>query len=136
METYRKMRDRQQKEVNEFPIGFAFSNEQLERELARLETTKEECVSIGAGGFIRKKDRNAFFDMMDRHERERKEAMQDEDFAYSAFLCELNNHEYSYTEDPNDAIEALGLSAKEVIDNPVLNKALCRACEKAMECDW
>lgn len=29
MESYREMRERQQKEFNELPLGFAFSNEQF-----------------------------------------------------------------------------------------------------------
>lgn len=127
METYVQLRNRHQEEVNNFPIGFAFNDKQLEEELQRLETKASDCISIGAGGFIRKKDKEIFVTMMRRHKKEMKEAMKDEEFAYQAFLCELQNHEYSYTEDPEDALNALGLSVFDIENNPVLNKAYVRA---------
>lgn len=131
METYAQLRNRHQEEVNNFPIGFAFSEKQLKEQLQKLGVTKEECISIGAGGFIRKKDKDAFLEMMKRHSKEQEEAMQNEEFAYQALLCELNNHEYSYTEDPEDALNALGLSVFDIENNPVLNKAYVRAERKA-----
>ena len=137
METYKQMNNRHQQEVNDFPIGFAFSQDQLKKELERLGVTKDEVIGIGYGGFIRKSDRDAYIKMMKKHESEQKEAMQDAKFAYSAFLYELNNHEYNYTGDPTDALIALGLSVDDVVNNPVLNKAYCKAEKQArIEAEW
>ena len=55
-ETYRQMKERVQKKFNAFPIGFAFSNQQFEDEMKRLNVkSPKELCSIGAGGFINKR---------------------------------------------------------------------------------
>ena len=50
--------------------------------------------------------------------------MKSYDFAFDAFLYELNNHEYVITYDADDAIDALGLSSADFEANPVLLEAL------------
>ena len=62
METYKAMKARQQKEVNEFPFGFAFSDEQFEKMMKNWgldHNSKEDLEKISrtiSGGFIQKKD--------------------------------------------------------------------------------
>lgn len=46
------------------------------------------------------------------------------DFAKNAFKSELANHEYCYTMDPYDAINALEYTSDEINNNPLLHKAL------------
>ena len=53
-----------------------------------------------------------------------------EGFIYEMFLCELDNHEYNYTRDTGDTLDALGYTAKEVIDNPRLKRGLEKAITK------
>lgn len=48
-------------------------------------------------------------------------------FAKSAFKSELANHEYCYTMDPYDAINALGYTSDEINNDPLLHKALKEA---------
>ena len=40
------------------------------------------------------------------------------------------NHEYGYTGNETPALETLGLTADDVVDNPVLNRAFCRAARE------
>ena len=144
METYRQMKDRHQAEVNAFPLGAAFSEEQLREQLQKLgldpDTGRQEVVGIGAGCFIRKTDKPAFLEMMDRHAKERKAAIEaDTDgtgFIFQMFRHELSNHEYSYTRNAWETLDALGLTLEDVNANPALLAGLesaCKACVKEDE---
>ena len=127
MNKYAELRSRQQKEVNALPLGFAFNNRQFEEMMKGWgldpEKDLDKIVSIGCGGFI-------------RHKRELKEAVAadqtGEGFIFDMFLCELDNHEYSYTGDTSEALEALGLTAQEVVDDPRLNRGICKAHQVIM----
>lgn len=123
---YRELKEKHQNEFNSFPKGFAFTQEQLKNEIERLGVSSEsDLIGIAGGtGFIRKSDKDAYIEMTRRHIKENKESMKNYDFAFDAFLYELNNHEYVITYDADDAIDALGLSSADFEANPVLLKAL------------
>ena len=55
------------------------------------------------------------------------------DFAKSAFKSELANHEYCYTMDPYDAINALGYTSDEINNDPLLHKALKTAKKELLD---
>lgn len=87
---YREFKERKQKEFNELPLMFAFSNEQFEEGKKKLNVEKDqELYSIGGGGFIKKVDAHLLDEMIDRHNKEYEELMQNDEFAYSAFYYEL-----------------------------------------------
>lgn len=140
METYRQMKDRHQAEVNAFPLGAAFTENQLREQLQKLgldpETGAAECVDIGAGCFIRKSDEPAFWEMMKRHQNERAAAIQaDKDgagFIYQMFRHELSNHEYSYTGDLAETLDALGFTVEEINASPALLNGLHLAAKACM----
>lgn len=136
-ETYSQMSFRHQKEVDDFPIGAAFSKKQFEEMMQKwgLKVTDTKAIlSLGAGCYIRKSDEPAFTEMMKRHRRERKAAIKadpsGEGFIFQMFRDELNNHEYGYTGDETDTLEALGLTLEEIENNP----ALLAGFNKAKEC--
>ena len=63
MTKYNELREKHQKEVNDFPIGFAFSDKQFEEQMQKLGLDPDDTskvISIGGGGFIRKTDLKAF----------------------------------------------------------------------------
>jgi hypothetical protein len=68
----------------------------MDEALAKRGLTMKEArlVSFGSGIYCLKSDQQEIIDMLDRHEAELKEAMNDSDFARSAFLYEMINHEY------------------------------------------
>ena len=127
MSKYTEMKKKHQEEVNAFPKFFAFSNKQFEEGMKSLgleEKDTDKIVSIGAGGFIRKADADKFCAMFKRQEEERKAAIKADStgdgFIYDMFLHELNNHEYGYTGDIEDTLNALGVTAEDFVNNPRL----------------
>ena len=130
MNPYVALKKKFSDELNAFEdIFFAFSSEQLTKGLDKLQVTKEEIVSIGAGGFVKKTSLQAFSDMMKRSEQGMKDFLTDPDNLLTALVYELQNHEYSYTGDPTDALESLGLSMDDIpVD--VWKKALSQAREE------
>ena len=140
MNKYMELKARQQQEVNALPLGFAFSNKQFNEMMVGWgldpEKDLDKIVSIGYGGFVQKKDRSVMHETFDRHRRELKEAIAadktGEGFIFDMFLCELDNHEYGYTWDTTDALEALGFTAQEVVDDPRLNRGISKAHQVIM----
>ena len=139
---YRQMKEHQQEEVNTFPMFFAFSNEQFERGMERLGLNVGDThlvYRIGGGGIIRRSDAEAFSAMFDRHEAERRTAIDADTtgkgYVYDMFCYELANHEYGYTGDAEPALDALGLSFSDVGENPKLLHAFKRAKKQIAEND-
>lgn len=99
-QAYLDLKDRQQQEVNDFPIAYAFNDEQLADALETLGAKIEDCATVlGAGDIIRKKDIPAYKAMLLRHIEELHEALEDERFAEEAFKYEMDNHEYAFNWD-------------------------------------
>lgn len=107
---YTELKSKHEAEINDFPIAFAFTQRQLEEGLSILGITKAEALGTGAGGFIRKTDKVAFLDLFKRHETEREQALQDDEFLLDAIEYELGNHEYCITGDPEPALAVVGVS--------------------------
>lgn len=98
----------------------------------------DKIFSIGYGGYVQKKDAELLHQTRARHDAEMEEAIAEdktgEGFIYEMFLNELADHEYGYTRDTEDTLDALGLTAKEVLEDPRLKhgleKAVARICGK------
>ena len=139
METYKAMKDRHQNEVNALPLAFAFSKEQYRAKLDAWNITEEEAnngaiLGIGGGGFIRSSDRDLVIGTFERiHDEEQAAIAADttgDGFIYQMFLYELNNHEFSYTGDISETLEALGITAEEVNSNKALQNGLKKAVKE------
>lgn len=117
MNKYTELQAKHSKEINAFPMGFAFSNKQFEEAKEKLGVkSNDELLSIPGGGFIRKTDKEAFNKAFLKRCSEREEAMKDDDYLYQGFLYELANHEYCITCDPDDALSCFGLTVED-LDN-------------------
>ena len=122
MNKYVQMRKRQQEEFNALPLGFAFSNEQFEKMMIGwgLDPQKDtdKIFRIPGGGFVQKKDRTLLHDMLNRHDAEMQVAIKEDKtgdgFIYEMFLYELNNHEYGYTRDAEETLDALGYTFEQL----------------------
>ena len=119
---YESFKNNARKELNDFPKFFAFNEKQFEEGKKELNIKSDnELCKIWGGGFIRKTDRQDFINMIDRHDIELKESIkadtEGDKFIYSMFLYEMNNHEYSYTYEVEDTLEALCLTWEEVQNN-------------------
>ena len=135
--TYKALKERQQQEINAFPFIWAFNESQLADGMRRLgldpEKDKDKLCSIGAGGVIRKTDADAMREMFARHRRELQEAIAadktGDGFIYDMFSTDLANHEYSYTGDVTDAVNACGLTVEQLNANPALIIGLKKAAD-------
>ena len=94
---YHELQDRQQKEINDFPMAFAFSDEQLQEALKKLDADISECCTyMQIGDVVRKKDVPALREMLKRHKQETYDFLKgDKEDIYEAFLYEMDNHEYA-----------------------------------------
>jgi hypothetical protein len=136
METYLEMKARHQKEVEAFPMAFAFNNEQFKEGMEKLGfdvKDTQKVLSIGGGGFIRRSDSDAYSAMFERINAEETEARKNDDYLFQMFAYELSNHEYCYTWDLTDTLRSLGLTLEEVRANAQMNNALCRAIDEARQ---
>lgn len=137
MNEYRAMQNRHQQEVHAFPLGYAFGNQQFTEMMAQwgLDANKKEDLaqvsSLFSGAYILKKDVPAYRDMCRRHREEHEAAiaadLTGEGYIYQMFLCELNDHEYGYTRDTEDALTVLGYTAQDVLSNPRLKRGIEKA---------
>ena len=134
MNTYQEMKDRQQKEFDAFPLGAAFSNQQFKDMMEKWGLTvndTDKICSIGGGCYIRKTDKDAFCDLMNRLNSEKENAiaadLTGDDFIFDMFVYELANHEYCITYDLEDTLDALGLTAEEINADKRLTHGLNKA---------
>lgn len=136
MNEYQKLRERQQQEFNSLPLGFAFSDKQFAETMQGWgldpEKDLDKIYSIGYGGFVQKKDADLLHTTTARHEAELKAAIE-ADSTGDGFICdmfryELDNHEYSYTMELSDTLEALGYTVKDINADKRLLHGLERAC--------
>lgn len=113
MESYLDMKARHEKEINEFPFGFAFSNEQFKEMMEKwglTENDTDKILSIGMGGYIRKIDKENMQNLFKRHKEEKEKGYKNDQFLQSAIEYELGNHEYIITYDLEPTLSALGYS--------------------------
>ena len=138
METYKQMKDRHQAEVNALPLGFAFSDKQFKEKLAAWNITEEEAkqgavIAIG-GGFIRSCDKDLVIDTFARIADEEQAAINadltGDGYIYQMFRYELTNHEFSYTQDVTETLDALNISEEEIEANAALKHGLVKAIKE------
>ena len=104
---YRALRERWQKMYNDFPMGFAFSEEQLEEQKKKLGIkSNDEILGIGVGGgFIKKSDKEAFDKMIKQVHDEEVKARDDDEYLYQMFVYEMGNCEYQLSGDTEYVLE-------------------------------
>lgn len=129
---YATLKAEHQKRVNALPIKFAFSNAQFGKamqELGLSPADTDKVYKLGStGGFYRREDSALIFGTFAQNEKEMQEAIAaDPDgsgFVKDMFLYELDNHEFGYTGDLEDTLDALGYTEDEVENNPALRRGL------------
>ena len=140
MNRYAELRHRQQEEFNALPLGFAFSNKQFDEMMRNWGLDPEKDVdkiySIGAGGFVQKKDAELLHETHKRLDEEMAAAIAadetGEGFIYEMFLYELDNHEYGYTGELEETLDALGYTVEDINADKRLLCGLNRAAKEIM----
>lgn len=137
MNRYAELRQHQQEEFNALPLGFAFGGRQF-REMMEgwgldPEKDKDKIYSIGAGGYVQKKDAELLHQTHKRLDEEMAAAIAEDKtgdgFIYEMFLHELANHEYGYTGDVEETLDALGYTAEDIQADKRLLHGLEMACK-------
>lgn len=99
----------------------------------------DKLISLGASGFVLKKDKNAFEKALDTIGKIKDNLIRDKekgiDFCCEMFIYELNNHEYSYTNDIDDTLANMGLTRDKIARTPNLKKGLRKALKDIRETD-
>ena len=131
MNKYEEIKNKHQKRVDDFPLGFAFSNQQFKDMMEKWElkeTDTDKIYSIGGGGFIRKTDLEEYNKMWTEIRKEEKDLIEQdktgEGYIKDMFLYELENHEYGYTHELEDTLDALELTYDQVMESPSLKHGL------------
>ena len=110
---YKELKDKQEKEYNEFTskyIFFAFIEEQFLEDLKKLNCAGNELYRLGdSGGFILKYRSPEHHKLIDKFERELDEHMKDLDFAREAIKYEMGNYEYVYNHNDKQILSILNL---------------------------
>ena len=135
MNCYADMKRRHQEEINRLPLGFAFNDRQFGEMMHGWgldpEKDTDKLYRLPGGGFVQKKDHALLHETLERQEAELQAAIgadeTGEGFIYEMFLCELCDHEYGYTRDTEETLDALGYTAEEVLGNPRLKKGIEKA---------
>lgn len=142
MNAYLDLMKKQQEEFKTLPIVYAFGQKQFKEAMKKLGLTEKDkkkvCSIYGCGDIILKSDVPKFVEMIRKHKKEMKDAIAEDktgdEFIYDMFDAELSNHEYGYTQDPTDALGALGLTLDEVYNDTRLKHGFKRACENQKAC--
>ena len=140
MSKYLELKNNNQKRFNDFSKKyiywiFAFGNEEFENKLKEHNLTKNDIISIGAGGFIKKEHKELYLQEMNRlNENDAfKQIKHDDVEVKKAFIYELANHEYCITGYLGDALDALGTTEEEIKKDPRLKKILKEAVNEYLE---
>ena len=132
--SYKELKAIHQKEMNAFPLGAAFSNEQFNEMMAKWgldpKTDCDKIYSIGMGCFIRKSDAKEFDDLMTRFDLEEKHFRKSMRKAIDQFYYELGNHEYCITHDLEPTLRACGIDMDEFEKDEFLKTAMKKALIK------
>jgi len=114
MNNYLQLKESHQKEFDNFPIFFAFSDKQFAEGMAKFglaETDTDKIYKLGdTGGFYLKTDGQTLAEMLERHKTEMAEGFKNDEFLFDAIRYELSNYEFAITFDPEPTLEAIGFS--------------------------
>ena len=143
MNTYLTMKQAHQKEVNDFPFFFAFSNKQFEEGMAKFGLSPNETDKIysfgGTGGYYLRTDSDRLHEMLQRHRKEMSDAIKGdvsgEGFIFDMFNYELANHEFIISGDIEYTLEMLDISLKEYNKDARLKHGMSLAKKKQYETD-
>lgn len=141
--SYEELKAKRQAEFNTFPLGFAFSQKQFEEmmlEWGLQIDDYDKIYSLPGGGFLRKSDEAAFDEMIERLDKAHEEAMaNDKDgtgYIYDMFSTELADHEYGYTYELDETLDALNLTLDQIKKRKNLRAGLNKALRKYYDYDF
>jgi len=140
MNKYDEIKNKHQKIVEDFPMIFAFTEEQLHKGMNKLElnsTDYDKIYDMGAGCYIRKTDLEDFNKMWDDIRKEHNDLIASDKtgdgYIKDMFVSELENHEYSYTRELDDTLDALELTPEMILKDIRLQNGLYLAEKEVLK---
>lgn len=140
MNAYTEMKKHHQEEVDALPIYWAFTEERFDEVLKELGLTKNDTDKLRrapGGGFCLASDAKMIADTLRGHRREMEEAISadktGDGFIKDMFMYELRNHEYTYTCEVEETVEACGFTMEQVENDERLLHGLEAAAKKLRE---
>lgn len=141
---YKELKEKQGKEVNDFLNKysfFAFSEEQFKDGCKKLNLDAEKdlnkLVEIVGGGYLLKEHKDEYIALSKKIAKEIEDEIKKDEtglnFCYSMFAYELANHEYGYTYEVEDTLDALDLTLNKVMQTPNLKAGLEKALAEYKE---
>jgi hypothetical protein len=137
---YNELRNSNQKRFNKVPMIFAFGEAQLAEAMVEAglkPSDTDKIVSTGYGGYIKKEDMHLLTSVTKQNAEELQEAKDadttGEGFIYEMFKYELANHEFGYTYELEDTLEALDLTMKQILSDKRLKAGLEKAVNEYKE---
>lgn len=135
-QAYLDLQEKHREEISNFPIAYAFNDEQLKEALEKLGAkSTDECVTVMKSGDIMKRENaKPFLDMLKRQVKEVQDLLlSDQEIAEAAFLYEMDNHEYAINwSGDEDVLRCFGLDEKDLFELD-LDRPYYRAQHKHME---
>ena len=118
-QAYLDLQEKHRKELNDFPIAYAFNDKQLQEALEKLGAKSvDECVTVmGSGDIVKKENGKPFLDLLKRQVKEVQDLLlSDMDIAEAAFLYEMDNHEYAINwSGDEDVLRCFGLDEDDLV---------------------
>lgn len=141
MSKYEELKKRHQHEFSAVPIKFAFGSKQFNEMMKQWgfdpEKDLDKIFTIGYGGYMLKKDVEILNQTRKRQDKEFNEAIAadktGDGFIYEMFYCELCDHEYGYTRNPDSTLEALGYTYEALMSDERLWHGFEKAKNKIIE---
>lgn len=122
--SYASLQANLQRDINELPIKWAFNEKQYREAMNELgldpEKDKDKLVVLPAGGFCLPETAEKLLALYEKFGKDVDEQVKIDrlnmtGFTKNMFIYELDNHEYGYTLDNYEALEALGYDYDEDI---------------------
>lgn len=112
---YTEFKDMLQNKVNDLPVFYAFSNEQLDNALDDMGLSLKDMkgnkiVRIGFGAYCLKRDLDSIMSELNAVDDAKRVFIEDYEQAYDAFMYEMGNHEYHINYEGDwDVLSCFGL---------------------------
>lgn len=137
MNRYTEMKTQQGEAISKLPLRFAFSDKQFNEMMRQWGLDPENDLNkisyLFAGGYIQKKDIPLFKEVVNKNHAQLSKAIAEDTtgdgFIYEMFLDEMDGHEYGYTQDLTDTLNALGMTLEEICADSRLLHGLEKAAK-------
>ena len=135
-DSYDALQKAHQEDISNFPILWLFgkkSDAELAEAISKIGAKSvDELVGIGGGGYIHREKKERFLTMVQNHGGERNKFSSNQNNLVEVIFSEMCDHEYNYTQDPEDTLNALGKTYQDLQD-PNFKKAWKQAEKKCLK---